>query len=47
MEPYLKYSSFHNEQKRNYKKKKLYRAENFAYYPDVDEYECPQKKRLG
>lgn len=46
MEPYVKYSSFHYEQKRNYKKKKPYRAENFTYYPDIDEYECPQKKRL-
>lgn len=43
---YVKDNRFHYEQKRNYKKKQPYRAENFEYYPDVDEYECPQKKRL-
>jgi transposase len=46
IEPFVKDNRFHYEQKRNYKKKKPYRAENFDYYPDVDEYECPQKKRL-
>jgi len=46
IEAYVKYSSFHYEQKRNYKKKKPYRAENFAYFADVDEYACPQGKRL-
>ena len=43
---YVKDNRFHYEQKRNYKKKQPYRAENFAYSPEVDEYECPQKKRL-
>ena len=43
---YVKDNRFHYEQKRNYKKNQPYRAENFAYYPEVDEYECPQKKRL-
>jgi transposase len=46
IDPYVKYSSFHYEQKRNYKKKKPYRVENFEYYSEEDEYECPQKKRL-
>ncbi len=46
MEVYVKYSSFHYEQKRNYKKKKPYRAENFEYFQEEDEYGCPQGKRL-
>ena len=46
MAPYVKYSSFHYEQKRNYKKKKPYRSGNFPYHEAVDEYECPQGKRL-
>ena len=46
IEPYVKYSRFHYEQKRNYKKKKPYRAENFTYHEAEDEYECPQGKRL-
>jgi hypothetical protein len=43
---YVKDNRFHYEQKRNYKKKHPYRADNFPYYPEEDEYECPQKKRL-
>ncbi len=43
---YVKDNRFHYEQKRNYKKKYPYRAENFPYDPEADEYECPQKKRL-
>jgi len=43
---YVKDGRFHYERKRNYKKKHLYRAENFLYHPEEDEYECPQKKRL-
>ena len=46
IEPYVKHSGFHYEQKRNYKKKKPYRAENFTYHEAEDEYECPQGKRL-
>ncbi|MBN2256091.1 MAG: IS1182 family transposase [Deltaproteobacteria bacterium] len=46
IEPFVKYSSFHYEQKRNYKKKKPYRSENFTYHADEDEYECPQGERL-
>ena len=44
IKPYVEFSSFHYQQKCNYKKKKPYRAENFEYYPEGDEYECPQKK---
>jgi len=43
---YVKDNRFHYEQKRNHRKKHPYRAENFPYHPEVDEYECPQKKRL-
>jgi transposase len=44
---YVKYNTFHYEQKRLYKKRIIkYRLENFRYLPDEDEYECPQGKRL-
>ena len=43
---YVKDNRFYYEQKRNYKKKRPYRAENYPYHPELDEYECPQKKRL-
>lgn len=43
---YVKDYQFHREQKRDYKQKHPYRVENFNCFPDVDEYECPQKKRL-
>lgn len=43
---YVKDNRFHYEQKRNYKKKNPYRADNFQYHPEGDEYECPQGKRL-
>jgi hypothetical protein len=44
---YVKYQSFHYEQKRNYKQKKPYRAENMAYDPTTDQYTCPQGKKLN
>ena len=44
---YIKYNTFHYEQKRRYKKKKPYRQENFVYDPEKDEYICPQGKRLA
>jgi hypothetical protein len=44
---FVKYQSFHYEQKRNYKKKKPYRAENMVYDPELDEYTCPQGKTLN
>ncbi len=43
---FVKYQSFHYEQKRNYKQKKPYRAENMAYDPKADQYTCPQGKKL-
>ena len=44
---YVKYNTFHYEQKRRYKKNKIkYRLENFRYLPGKDQYECPQGKRL-
>jgi hypothetical protein len=42
---YVKYHSFHNEQKRNYWKKKPYRAENMAYDAERDEHTCLQGKK--
>ena len=44
---YVKYQSFHYEQKRNYKQKKPYRAENMAYDSKADQYICPQGKKLN
>ena len=46
VEAFVKYQSFHYEQKRNYKQKKPYRAENMAYDPELDHYTCPQGKQL-
>jgi hypothetical protein len=44
---FVKYQSFHYEQKRNYKKKKPYLAENMKYDPEADQYTCPQGKKLN
>lgn len=44
---YVKYNTFHYEQKRRYKKKKPYRAENFTHMPEKDQYICPQGKILS
>ena len=43
---FVKYNTFHYEQKKRYKKKKPYRAENFTYLPEQDEYICPEEKQL-
>lgn len=43
---YIKYNTFHYEQKRRRKRKKPYRAENFVYDQGKDEYICSQGKRL-
>jgi transposase len=43
---YIKYKSFDDERKRNYKKKYPYRADAFVYQEETDEYECPQGKKL-
>ena len=42
----VKYNTYHQEQKKNYKQKKPYRAENLAYDAEQDRYECPQGKHL-
>jgi hypothetical protein len=44
---FVKYNSFHYEQKRRYKKAKPYRAENFIYDPEQDQYRCPEGKTLS
>jgi transposase len=44
---FVKYNSFHYEQKRRYKKAKPYRAENFVYDPEQDQYRCPEGKILS
>jgi hypothetical protein len=44
---YVKYNTFHYEQKRRFKHSKTkYRPENFKYLPESDQYECPEGKRL-
>jgi hypothetical protein len=44
---YVKYNTFHYEQKRRYKNNRpKYRLENFKYLSELDQYECPQGKRL-
>jgi hypothetical protein len=45
--PYVKYNTFHLEQKRNFTEKKKYRPENFTYLPEEDQYICPQGERLS
>lgn len=44
---YVKYNSFHYEQKKRYLKKKTYRQENFTYLQEKDQYLCPQGKVLS
>lgn len=44
---YVKYNTFHYEQKKRYKKKKPYRTENFIYLVEEDQYVCPQGKKLS
>lgn len=43
---FVKYNTFHYEQKKRYKKRKPYRAENFTYVQEEDQYLCPQGGRL-
>lgn len=47
IEAYVKYNIFHYEQKRNYRKKKPYRQENFRYIAEEDQYLCPEGKVLS
>jgi transposase len=44
---YVKYNTFHYEQKKRYQKKKPYRTENFTYLAQEDQYVCPQGKKLS
>ena len=44
---YVKYNTFHLEQKPGYKEKKPYRPENFTYLPEQDQFVCPQGNRLN
>ena len=44
---YVKYNTFHYEQKKRYKKNNPYRTENFTYLAETDQYVCPQGKMLG
>jgi hypothetical protein len=41
----VKYSLFHQEQKRNWRKQR-FRVENWEYDPERDEYLCPGQQRL-
>jgi transposase len=47
---FIKYNTFHQEQQKHRKpelqRKKLFRAENFAYQAERDEFTCPAQKRL-
>jgi transposase len=43
---YVKYNTFHYEQKKRYKKNNPYRTENFTYQAEEDQYVCPQGKKL-
>lgn len=45
--PFVKYHSFHYEQKKNYKKKYPYRRENLPYLVEEDQFVCPQGKKLS
>lgn len=43
---FVKYNSFHQEQKKNYKTKYPYRVDNWTYQEKDDQYICPQGRRL-
>ncbi len=45
IEGYVKYPLFSKQQKRSWRKRR-FRAENWEYDPDRDEYVCPYQKRL-
>jgi transposase len=42
---YVKYASFHKEQRRKFKKD-IFRVENLPYDPEHDEFTCPSGKKL-
>lgn len=43
---YVKYNTFHFEQKKNFQQKYPYRIENMIYQSEEDQYVCPQGKKL-
>lgn len=43
---YVKYNTFHYEQKRRHKKNNPYRTENFTYLAEADQYVCPLGNKL-
>jgi transposase len=43
---YVKYNTFHYEQKKRVQKKRKYRSENFDYIAEKDQYQCPQGRKL-
>ena len=45
VEGYMKYSMFHQEQKRSWRKQR-FRVENWEYDSERDEYVCPDQRRL-
>ena len=44
---YVKYNTFHYEQKKRYKKNNPYRTDNFTFLAEEDQYVCPQGKMLS
>jgi len=44
---FVKYNTFHYEQKMHYKRKKPYRADNFTFLAETDQYICPQGNKLS
>jgi transposase len=47
IEAYVKYNTFHYEQKKRRQKKKAYWQENFRYLAEEDQYLCPEGKVLS
>jgi hypothetical protein len=45
LENYVKFNTFHKEQKRSWRKQ-LFRVENWEYDQEKDEYHCPGNQRL-
>lgn len=44
---YVKYNTFDNEHKRYHQNKDRYRTDKFTYFPEQDQYQCPEGKRLS
>jgi len=45
VDSFIKYSTFDREQKRSWRKQ-IYRVENWPYDPELDQFICPEGKRL-